>query len=66
VFRIGCFQTAGGCGVTGTATTEFTWFPGFSWEIAYCRACLDHLGWYFSSAGRGGFFGLILDRLLIP
>ena len=63
VYEIGCFRSAIGCGYTGPATTEFTWFKGYSWRIAICRACLTHLGWIFISAGSDQFHGLILDRL---
>lgn len=63
VYEIGCFQSAIGCEYTGPATTEFTWFKGYSWRIAICRACLTHLGWIFISGGSDQFHGLILDRL---
>eukprot|EP00747_Dinoflagellata_sp_TGD_P020540 gnl/TRDRNA2_/TRDRNA2_127885_c0_seq2.p1 gnl/TRDRNA2_/TRDRNA2_127885_c0~~gnl/TRDRNA2_/TRDRNA2_127885_c0_seq2.p1 ORF type:complete len:314 (-),score=40.37 gnl/TRDRNA2_/TRDRNA2_127885_c0_seq2:358-1299(-) len=29
-------------------TSEFSWFPGFSWSICHCRQCLEHVGWAFS------------------
>lgn len=64
VFEIGCFRFANGCGYTGPATSEFTWFSGYSWRIAVCNQCLTHLGWLFLSAGPDRFHGLILDQLL--
>ena len=63
VYEIGCFRSAPGCGYSGPATNEFTWFKGYSWRIAMCRACLTHLGWLFDAAGNDRFYGLILDRL---
>jgi len=63
VFEIGCFSDAPGCRTMGVPTTEFTWFPGHSWNYAYCASCGTHLGWYFTSGEGGGFFGLILARL---
>lgn len=24
-----------------------SWFPGYSWTIAYCNFCHNHLGWKF-------------------
>lgn len=62
-FRIGCFAAAPGCTLIGEATIEHTWFAGHAWRIALCRRCGLHLGWGYSAAGGGGFFGLILDRL---
>lgn len=35
--------------VTSPPTTEFTWYPGYAWEIAHCGQCLAHVGWSFSA-----------------
>lgn len=61
-FHLGCFARAPGCLVEGDPTTFWTWFPGYAWQIASCRACGDHLGWAFS--GDRSFFGLILPRVI--
>ena len=66
VYEIGCFQTADGCGTTGPATGEFTWFKGYRWQVAICRACLVHMGWLFVSESSDRFHGLILDQLIFP
>lgn len=53
-------------GVTGGKPTEvFSWFEGFAWEHCFCNRCHQHIGWYFSSEGTSGFYGLIIDRLLL-
>ena len=62
VFEIGCFARAPGCRALGPATTDWTWFPGWAWQVALCAACGRHLGWCYRRQG-GRFFGLILDRL---
>jgi hypothetical protein len=62
VFELGCFRRAPGCAGSGTTSAEFTWFPGYLWQIAFCRNCRKHLGWHFISA-EDSFFGLILARL---
>ncbi len=61
-FRIGCFADAPGCVGRGEESSYWTWFAGFTWQIALCRACGAHLGWVFRSPDAS-FFGLILDRL---
>ena len=66
VYDIGCFRTADGCGATGPATGEFTWFKGYRWRVAVCIACLVHIGWLFVSDSGDRFHGLILDRLVFP
>lgn len=66
VFEIGCFTFANGCDPVGPASTEFTWFEDFSWQIVVCGFCRTHLGWWFSSNYADSFYGLIMDRLLLP
>lgn len=65
VYRIGCFAAAPGIIQAGTATSEDTWFAGFSWRIGLCGGCREHLGWSFAASDGDGFFGLILDRLTV-
>jgi hypothetical protein len=62
VYEIGCFNQAPGCVAPGAASGEFSWFAGYSWRVAFCALCLEHLGWYFSG-GEAAFFGLIVNRL---
>jgi hypothetical protein len=63
VFEIICFSRAPGCFVFGTASTEFSWFSGFTWRGALCGSCRIQLGWCFES-GDSSFFGLILQKLI--
>ncbi|KAG4079563.1 hypothetical protein HA402_012333 [Bradysia odoriphaga] len=48
--------------VTGRPTEEFSWFPGYSWQITSCSTCHNHLGWKFlaikESVVPKSFFGL--------
>lgn len=66
VFEIGCFRNVEGCGCSGPASDDFSWFAGYSWRVCFCTMCLTHLGWMFSRQGRHIFYGLILDRLIEP
>jgi hypothetical protein len=66
VFEIGCFKSADGCDPIGPSSIEFCWFPGYCWQITECRFCQTHLGWIFSSNHNDSFFGLIIDRLILP
>ncbi len=61
-FHLGCFATAPGCVIEGEPTMFWSWFPGYAWQIASCRACGEHLGWAFT--GDSTFFGLILPRMI--
>jgi hypothetical protein len=61
-YRIGCFVAAPGCSYVGPTEQAFSWFPGWSWQIAQCSACHAHVGWIYRLAG-GQFHGLILDML---
>lgn len=62
-YHIGCFGAATGASPRGFATTEWTWFPGYGWQLAHCIKCGSHLGWRFQD-GDHCFFGLVLNRLV--
>jgi len=62
-FRVGCFAAAPGAVAGGPTTAEWTWFSGFTWQLAHCAACTTHLGWLFRSKSQV-FHGLVLDRLV--
>ncbi len=62
-YRIGCFAAAEGLAARGEPTAEYTWFPGYAWQVQDCGACRQHLGWRFRSAD-GGFYDLILAHLV--
>ena len=62
IYRIGCFSRAPGCLAIGEESTEFAWFPGYTWQVVLCGHCLTLLGWSFR-ARESLFFGLILDKL---
>lgn len=38
----------------GPPETKDSWFPGYSWQIAYCAICSDHIGWKFRSVTNRG------------
>ena len=61
-FELRCFRTAQGVVPSGPSTAEFTWFPGYSWQVVLCAACHIHLGWLYT--GATSFFGLIATRLI--
>ena len=64
-FEIRCFRQAPGCQVRGKPTTEFSWFDGYSWQLATCNSCLAQLGWFFMSArNKNSFFGLITSKVI--
>ncbi len=64
VFEVGCFSMAENLSGLGGVTSEFTWFPGYSWQTVICSNCLSQIGWCYYSKEGSMFFGLILDRLI--
>ncbi len=62
VHHIGCFALAPGCAYHGATETAFSWFPGWSWQVADCASCRAHVGWIYRNAGEQ-FHGLILAAL---
>ena len=65
VFDIACFRRAPGCGVAGPPSNEFSWFSGYTWQIAHCIGCGVHIGWRFNGLEGDVFFGLITDLLIL-
>ena len=62
VHHIGCFDAAPGCGYIGDTESAFSWFPGWTWQIAVCSRCRAHVGWIFRNAGEQ-FHGLVVAAL---
>jgi hypothetical protein len=62
-FTFGCFARADGCQQASAPSSEWSWFPGYRWQIEACGGCGHHLGWRFDS-GDHAFHGLVLDRLV--
>ena len=49
-------------------TRNFTWFPGYSWQVIYCQSCKSHLGWkYRSNTHRTSkfFYGLLQAAIFV-
>lgn len=63
VFELGCFASAKNVVPAGTKSDEFTWFPGYSWQVVACTGCASQLGWRYTGSD-GGFYGLILTALV--
>lgn len=64
VFRVDCYKEAPGAAAAGAPSTDFTWFRGYAWQVAECRACTIQLGWQFTGdTAPAVFFGLIRPRL---
>ena len=61
-YRIGCFNAAPGCIHLGPNESAFSWFPGWTWQVAACARCRAHLGWIYRN-GSEQFHGLILAAI---
>lgn len=50
-------------------STEFSWFPGYAWQIAVCAKCSSHIGWKFLAFTKNlrpkSFFGLSCKSLVV-
>ncbi len=63
VHHLRCFARASGVIATSAPSSEFTWFPGFTWQILACRTCRTFIGWRYRCAADT-FYGLLRDRLV--
>jgi hypothetical protein len=62
VHHIGCFNAAPGCVHLGPTETAFSWFPGWTWQVAACARCRAHVGWIYRNSGQQ-FHGLIVSAI---
>lgn len=50
-------------------SSEFSWFPGYAWQIAVCITCSSHIGWKFLALNKNlkpkAFFGLSCKSLIV-
>lgn len=58
-----CFRTARGCVPVGKIVQFYSWFSGYSWQMAHCGNCSIHLGWLFHGE-HDRFYGLLVDGLI--
>jgi hypothetical protein len=61
-YRIGCWRVAPGCVHLGPTESAFSWFPGWTWQVAACAKCRAHLGWIYRNSGEQ-FHGLIVEAI---
>jgi hypothetical protein len=61
-YQVACFAAARGLLVASNRSSEWSWFPGYQWQIEVCAGCKTHLGWRYSR-GDESFHGLVVDRL---
>ena len=50
-------------------STDFSWFPGYGWQIAVCSKCSSHIGWKFVAVTKNlkpkSFYGLSCKSLVV-
>ena len=57
-----CYSEAPGVVISGQSIAAVSWFPGFSWKLAQCEGCDDHMGWVFERSNES-FCGLIVSQI---
>ncbi len=66
VYELLTARYAVGLSFTGPPTEEFTWFAGYTWQVASCARCGVHLGWRYTAVTADEpplFYGLLRQRL---
>ena len=63
------FAACQGAVALGEPTEAHSWFSGYSWRMAFCRHCGQHLGWFYegvtSSRRPRGFWGILVSRIVV-
>jgi hypothetical protein len=61
------FYSCSGAIAVGEETEAHTWFSGYSWRMAFCRHCGQHLGWHYEAVSRYErpleFWAILVDNL---
>ncbi len=62
------FYSCPGAIAVGEATGDHTWFSGYSWRMAFCHRCGQHLGWGYEAVSRVErpckFWGILVSHLI--
>lgn len=63
------FYSCPGAMAFGDPTGEHSWFHGYSWRMAFCRRCGQHLGWHYEAVSNierpQDFWGILVSHLTI-
>jgi hypothetical protein len=60
-YTLRCFAAVRGVKVASNPSREWSWFPGYAWQIENCAGCGAHVGWkYLRLGGDESFHGLIV------
>ena len=63
------FYACPGAMALGEPTTLHSWFPGYSWRLAFCQQCGQHLGWYYETVSgnnkQNEFWGILVSNLIV-
>lgn len=62
MYRIRCYAAARNISLRGTPSSEFAWFPGYTWTTIECAVCSTHVGWRFDGT-TSTFFALIAESI---
>jgi len=58
-----CFAAAGNVRVVTNESSEWSWFPGWRWQVEHCEGCDEQLGWRYVQKD-GSFHGFVEERLV--
>ena len=62
------FYACPGAMALGDPVEAHTWFPGYTWRMAFCRQCGQHLGWYYeavlSHQRPWDFWGILVSHVI--
>ena len=62
------FHVCPGAIAVGEPSELHSWFLGYTWRMAFCRQCGQHLGWYYrailKSESPGEFWGILVSHVI--
>ena len=62
-YTVGCWAAAEGVEIRSNPSAEWSWFPGYRWQVEHCARCGQQLGWRFVRHDSQ-FHGFIAGKLV--
>ena len=59
---IRCYRHLEGATLVGAPSSEWSWFPPATWQIAQCGRCSAHIGWMFVGREQP-FWGCVVQSV---
>ncbi|XP_022853401.1 uncharacterized protein LOC111374874 [Olea europaea var. sylvestris] len=69
VYEIMTLRKAQGIAIVGVPVRDYSWFPGYVWQVTQCMSCGYSTGWFFTALKKETrpftFWGVTTSQILV-